>query len=108
MSHRGAAALNDHVYDLSEQGREFAQHAHNYCSYCGPAPVPLGDYVTSVDAQTISAECPRRADLEQAFGGISVNPAMFARLGPAINSGAGCILYCGPGIGKTTTSAMST
>src|SRR5262245_60929141 len=28
MSHRGAAALNDHVYALSEQGREFAQHAH--------------------------------------------------------------------------------
>ena len=108
MSHRGAAALNDHVYALSEQGREFAQHAHDYCSYCGPAPVPLTDYVTSVDAQTISAECPRRPDLEQAFAGISVNPVMFARLGPAINSGAGLFLYGAPGNGKTTLAERIT
>jgi len=108
MSHRGAAALNDHVYALSELGREFAQHAQAHCAYCGPAPVPLADYVTSVDAQTISAECPRRPDLEQAFAGISVNPAMFARLGPAINSGAGLFLYGAPGNGKTTLAERIT
>jgi hypothetical protein len=108
VTHRGAAALNDHVYALSDLGREFATHAQEQCSYCGPAPVPLGDYVTSVDAQTISVECPRRRDLEQAFAGISVNPAMFARLGPAVNSGAGLFLYGAPGNGKTTLAERIT
>src|SRR5262245_28681329 len=105
---RGAAPLNDQVYALTEQGRGFAQHAQEQCGYQGPAPVPLGDYLTSVDAQTIAAECPRRQQLEQAFAGISVDPAMFARLGPAINSGAGLFLYGAPGNGKTTLAERIT
>jgi hypothetical protein len=105
---RGAAALNDHVYALSDLGREFAQHAQAHCAYQGPAPVPLTDYVTSVDAQTISAECPRRPQLEEAFAGISVPPTLFARLGPAINSGAGLFLYGAPGNGKTTLAERVT
>src|SRR5262245_22804150 len=108
LTPRGAAALNDHVYVLSDAGREFAQHAVNQSGYHGPAPVPLADYITSVDAQTIAAECPRRQQLEEAFAGISVNPAMFARLGPAINSGAGLFLYGAPGNGKTTLAERIT
>jgi predicted ATPase with chaperone activity len=108
LTPRGAAALNDHVYALTDQGREFAQAAHAHCAYLGPAPVPLTDYVTSVDAQTITAECPRRRQLEEAFTGISVNPEMFSRLGPAINSGAGLFLYGAPGNGKTTLAERIT
>jgi len=108
VAHRGAAAINDHIYALSDQGRAFAQHALEHCSYAGPAPVPLTDYVTSVDAQTITAECPRRQQLDEAFAGISVNPTVFARLGPAINSGAGLFLYGAPGNGKTTLAERIT
>jgi predicted ATPase with chaperone activity len=108
VTHRGAAALNDHVYVLTDQGREFARQAFELCAYLGAAPVPLNDYITSVDAQTITAESPRRHQLEQAFADISVDPEMFTRLGPAINSGAGLFLYGAPGNGKTTLAERVT
>jgi predicted ATPase with chaperone activity len=108
LAHKGAAALNDYIYALTEQGREFTQHLLEACAYEGPAPVPLTDYVTSVDAQTITAEAPRRKQLEQAFQDISVNPALFARLGPAVNSGTGLFLYGAPGNGKTTLAERIT
>ena len=56
VTHAGAAPLNDYYYTLTQEG---SRHAHAYqaaCSYCGPAPVPLMDYVISVEAQAISAE----------------------------------------------------
>jgi hypothetical protein len=105
---RGAAALNDHIFALTEQGRQFAAGALEQFGYQGPAPVPLSDYITSVDAQTITVECPRRQNLEEAFAGISVNPALLGRLGPAINSGAGLFLYGAPGNGKTTLAERIT
>jgi predicted ATPase with chaperone activity len=105
---RGAAALNDHIFALTEQGRQFAANALEQFGYQGPAPVPLTDYITSVDAQTITVECPRRQQLEEAFGGISVKSSLFARLGPAINSGAGLFLYGAPGNGKTTLAERIT
>ena len=58
--------------------------------------MPLADYVVSVHAQTIRAEAPRRDRLEQAFADISVDPNLFADLGPAVNSGAGLFLYVRP------------
>lgn len=108
VAHRGPAALNDYIYVLTEQGREFAQLLADACNYHGSAPVPFVDYVTSVDAQTIAAEAPKRANLEKAFQDISVSPEMFAKLGPAVNSGAGMFLYGTPGNGKTTLAERIT
>jgi hypothetical protein len=108
VTHRGAAALNDYMYTLTDQGRQFAQQSIELCAYNGAAPVPLTDYVTSVDAQTITAEAPKRAQLEQAFHDISVDPNLFARLGPAVNSGTGLFLYGAPGNGKTTLAERIT
>ena len=78
------------------------------CAYVGPAPVPLVDYITSVEAQTIRAEAPKRYQLEKAFSDISVETELFDLLGPAINSGAGLFLYGAPGNGKTTLAARIT
>src|SRR5262249_4344787 len=50
IAHKGAAPLNDYVYALTDQGREYAQQQFEACAYRGPAPVPLSDYVMSVDA----------------------------------------------------------
>ncbi|MFL5241504.1 MAG: AAA family ATPase [Gemmataceae bacterium] len=108
LTHKGAAALNDYVYGLTDQGRQFTQNLQDACAYMGAAPVPLTDYITSVDAQTITAEAPKCQQLEHAFRDISINPAMFARLGPAINSGAGLFLYGAPGNGKTTLAERIT
>ncbi len=106
--HTGSAPLNDYYYSLTEQGRDRAQVALEACAYVGPTPVPLMDYVVSVEAQTIRAESPRRAQLEQAFRGISVNPNQFDTLGPAVNSGAGMFLYGAPGNGKSTLAKRIT
>ena len=108
LTHKGSAPLGDYIYVLSEQGRELAMHLADVCAYRGPAPVPLTDYVTSVDAQTITAEAPKRQELERAFQDISIDPALFGRLGPAVNSGTGLFLYGAPGNGKTTLAERIT
>jgi predicted ATPase with chaperone activity len=108
LTHTGAAPLNDYVYALTDHGREQAEMLYKTCAYVGPAPVPLNDYITSVDAQTIAAEAPRREQLEEAFRDISVDVSLFARLGPAVNSGAGLFLYGAPGNGKTTLAERIT
>ena len=106
--HKGSAPLNDYNYTLTEAGRERAAVANSVCSYSGPAPVPLMDYILSVEAQTIRAESPKRAELKEAFREISVDESLFDSLGPAINSGAGLFLYGEPGNGKTTLAQCVT
>jgi predicted ATPase with chaperone activity len=104
----GSAQLNDFVYSLTDQGRQRARSAMEQCSYIGSAPVPLDDYIVSVEAQTIRAEAPQRRHLQKAFSDISVEQDMFDILGPAVNSGAGMFLYGAPGNGKTTLAKRIT
>jgi predicted ATPase with chaperone activity len=108
LVYSASAPLNDHIYSLTEEGRQRTQSLMNACAYVGPAPVPLSDYVVSVDAQTIRAEAPRRDRLAQAFADISVDSDLFAELGPAVNSGAGLFLYGSPGNGKSTLARRIT
>jgi predicted ATPase with chaperone activity len=106
--HNGSAPLNDYMYSLTESGRDRATTLNSACSYVGPAPVPLMDYVLSAEAQTIRAESPRRSHLRNAFRDISINETLFENLGPAINSGAGLFLYGEPGNGKSTIAQRIT
>ncbi len=108
LVHSASAQMNDYYYTLTEQGRQWAQRLMESCAYVGAAPVPLVDYIVSVEAQTIRAEAPKRHDLAKAFADISVEPELFDQLGPAINSGAGLFLYGAPGNGKTTLAARIT
>ena len=50
LVHAGAAPFNDYYYSLTEQGNSMAESAAHACGYAGPAPVPLMDYVISVEA----------------------------------------------------------
>lgn len=102
IEHKGPAPLNDYSYSLTEIGRDRARIASRTCSYVGPVPVPLMDYICSAEAQTIRAESPKRTHLRNAFKDISINETLFESLGPAINSGAGLFLYGEPGNGKST------
>ena len=108
LVHAGSAPFNDYYYTLTEQGRAFAHACLEASAYVGPAPVPLVDYVLSVEAQATSAEAPQRADLMAAFQGISVDKSMLDSLGPAVNSGAGMFLYGAPGNGKSTLAKRIT
>lgn len=103
-----SAQLGDFVYVLTDQGRQRARTSTEQCTYIGAAPVPLDDYLVSVEAQTIRAEAPKKRDLQKAFADISVEQNMFEMLGPAVNSGAGLFLYGSPGNGKTTLAKRMT
>jgi predicted ATPase with chaperone activity len=104
----GSAPFNDYYYSLTTQGRERAMAFLEACAYVGPAPVPLMDYVISVEAQSITAEAPGPEKLAEAVRDISVDPNLFESLGPAINSGAGMFLYGAPGNGKSTLAKRIT
>ena len=106
--HRSTAPLNDYNYALTENGSERARDAMDTCSYVGPAPVPLIDYLLATEAQSIRAESPKREDLREAFEEITVDEELFESLGPAINSGAGLFLYGEPGNGKSTLAKRIT
>ena len=106
--HKGSAPLNDYSYALTDVGRDRALIYNQTCSYVGPAPVPLMDYVLSAEAQTIRAESPKRRELQEAFQDISIDEQLFESLGPAINSGAGLFLYGQPGNGKSTLAQRIT
>ena len=108
LVHTGAAPFGDYYYTLTEQGTKAAQNAAKGSAYVGPAPVPLMDYVISVEAQSITAESPQRDELQQAFTGITVDPELIDMLGPAVNSGAGMFLYGAPGNGKSTLAQRMT
>ncbi len=102
VTHVGSGSLNDYVYGLTNDGRNRARVFHSECACVGPAPVPLSDYVISVEAQAICDEPVRRADLADSFHDISVSSEMLDMLGPAVNSGSGMFLYGAPGNGKST------
>jgi len=108
LVHKGQSQLSDYFYALTDMGADRARAAVRGCGYVGPAPVPLDDYLVSVDAQTIRAEVVRRRQLEEAFADISVDAATLELLGPAVNSGAGLFLYGAPGNGKTTIAKRIT
>ncbi len=108
LVHQGQAAVGDYCYALTEQGVGRARAAMQACAYVGPVPVPLDEYVVSVEAQTIRAEPARREQLLTAFRGISIEPELLDQLGPAVNSGAGMFLYGAPGNGKTTLAKRIT
>lgn len=108
LVHCGSASMNDYVYGLSDEGRKRAQVFHSECSYLGPAPVPLMDYVISVEAQAIGDYPIRRSELLDAFYNVSISDDLLDMLGPAVNSASGLFLYGAPGNGKSTLARCIT
>ena len=107
LIHEGQAPLNDYRYALTENGQDRAVSAMKACAYVGPTPVPLDEYILSVEAQTIRAETVNREQMLEAFADISINASLLDLVGPAINSGAGLFLYGSPGNGKSTLANES-
>ena len=106
--YKDAGAMGDFIYVLTEEGRDIAKRYMRESSYVGAAPVPLGDYVRSVAAQTIEDEKPQLAHLQAAFSDLLINDEMFQRLGPAICSARGMLLFGDPGNGKSSIAERIT
>lgn len=100
--HARPAPLNDFYYSLTESGQKRAQSLQKASSYTGPAPVPMMDYILSVEAQANNFEPITRNELKAALDDVTYDPSWLDFLGPAINSNSGIFLYGPPGNGKTT------
>jgi hypothetical protein len=108
ISHARPAPLNDFYYTLTDNGQKRALGHQKVCSYSGPAPVPLSDYVLSVEAQSSNYEPITENQLRAALSGVTYDPSWLDFLGPAVNSTSGIFLYGAPGNGKTTLAKCLT
>lgn len=108
ISHCGSANLNDYVFGPTAEERRRAKQFHCGCSYVGSGPVPLADYVISVEAQSICGPPVRREKLDDAFHNMSVSEELMDMLVPAINPGSDLYLYGAPGNGKSTLARCLT
>ncbi|MEX0977453.1 MAG: AAA family ATPase [Pirellulales bacterium] len=106
--HKGAAQMNDYLYQLTDVGRERARRHVEHCTYFGSAPVSLQDYIAAVAKQSLTRQHPTVEDLKRAFSDLLINPKMLRRLGPAINSGRGLFLFGAAGNGKTSIAERVT
>jgi predicted ATPase with chaperone activity len=105
---KGAAGLNDYLYELTEAGTERALKFADSCRYFGAAPICLDDYAASVAAQSLQNGMPQIDDLRRAFADLMLSPESFERLGRAITSGKGLFLHGPPGNGKTSIAQRVT
>jgi hypothetical protein len=105
---KGAAAMGDYDYAISDLGRERARRYTDECSYAGPAPVSLKDYLAAMAYQSIGKQKATEEDLRKAFEDLVLTDSMIGRLGPAINSGRGMFLFGAPGNGKTSIAERIT
>ncbi|MDZ4852565.1 MAG: AAA family ATPase [Pirellulaceae bacterium] len=108
ITHARPAPLNDFYYSLTDNGQKRALGHQKVYSYSGPAPVPLADYILSVEAQASHFEPIVESQLKAALAGVTYDPSWLDFLGPAVNSTAGIFLYGSPGNGKTTLAKCLT
>jgi predicted ATPase with chaperone activity len=90
-----------YLFDLTGAGRERAREALASSQYVGPAPVPLLQYRSWVEKQTIRNVHVTREVVRGGFQNMVLSDAVRDVLGPAINSSKSLFLYGAPGNGKT-------
>ena len=98
--YKAASAVNDYDYELTPSGFERASRLFQHSGYHGPAPVPLGEYVASVAAQSPSHATPTMADLRRALAGLLIDSSLVGRIGEAISSIGALFLYGARGTAK--------
>jgi predicted ATPase with chaperone activity len=89
-------------YTITRKGIERVHQILERNQYCGPAPVPLDHYNAMTRVQAVGEVRLEEAEVQAAFEGLVINPAMFDKIGPALMSGQSLFLYGPPGNGKTT------
>ena len=91
----------DLTYKLTDLGRARGAEYLGRNAYAGPAPVPLSAYCAQVQAQSVADMRISRADMDEEYGDIVVNPATLDQLGAAMNSGRSVFIHGPAGSGKT-------
>lgn len=98
---RRGEAEGDVSYALTDLGHKQAKTALEKCSYVGPVPVTLDEYVSRVGAQSLRLHPTTAARLIEAMGNLVIDEALLPSLGSALNSGKAIYLYGPSGSGKT-------
>jgi len=98
---KGGATEAEAEYHLTESGRARAIEALERCQYAGPAPVPLADYASTVNALSRCRPKLTAAVVRQTLADLIVPSATIDQLGAAMNSGRAVLLYGPAGSGKT-------
>jgi hypothetical protein len=91
-------------YELSEQGRKWAQEALGASLYTGPAPVTLDDFCARADRQKVTNQQVTYQTIHSALQGYTITDEFIKQIGPALNSGRAMLLYGPPGNGKTSVA----
>jgi predicted ATPase with chaperone activity len=97
----GVAAAT-YQYVLATKGAERAREAFARNGYVGAAPVPLGQYVARVRAQSIGSVQVTFDDIRKSLSHLVLPEKTLRQLGPAINSGRSIFLFGPPGTGKSS------
>ncbi|HQR41247.1 MAG TPA: hypothetical protein PLX97_01155, partial [Gemmatales bacterium] len=74
-------------FNLTDQGRDRARTAFNTCSYVGPCPVPLEDYVEQTYRQAVTGIHCVPETLKACFSHLVIPDELFLAIGPAVVSG---------------------
>src|SRR5436305_9615766 len=91
-------------FNLTELGRRRAQEAMKQCSYIGPAPVPIEDYIEQTYRQSVTGINCSPEPLKASFSHLVIPDELFNAIGPAIVSGRSVFIYGPPGNGKTSVA----
>ena len=100
---RGQRGIGDagFAYVHTSKGAARALEALEKTQYRGPLPVPIADYLASVEAQPIDNNLVTGTRVREAFADLLAPDSLTDKIGPSIMSGSALFLFGAPGNGKT-------
>lgn len=100
ITHRGALDA-DVSLRLTDAGAARARESMARCSYVGPAPVTLEDYVQAVHTASVRHQHVNRAFVKDVFHGTTLDPRLLDEVASSLNAGRPLMLFGPSGGGKT-------
>jgi hypothetical protein len=91
-------------YALTDEGKRWTIDVLKRSGYVGPAPITLAEFVERVNLQKPTNERVTFDRMMESIKGLTMDPAIVAQAGPALNSGRAILLYGPPGNGKTSVA----
>ena len=98
----GGLGSGSYQYVITDKGSSRARDQLERTTYVGPAPVPYEVYVSAMGAQGGGRLRVNQRMMRQSLAHLVLEERVFAKVGPAVNSGKSIFLYGPPGNGKTT------